>query len=88
MANRNRNGRYITKNLTKKSPETIPYSSLGFTLKSLAENKIVKILAAAIYSIFCIWFGYYLTTRKTVEASLTLKIIFMREKHQNIVFTQ
>lgn len=70
---RNKNGRYITKNLTIKAPETVPASSPRSIFISLFENTIVKILASAIFAIFLVWLGYYLTTRKTVEADLTLK---------------
>lgn len=70
---RNKNGRYITRNLTIKAPETVPASSPRSIFISLYENTIVNILASAIFAIFLVWLGYYLTTRKTVEADLTLK---------------
>lgn len=80
MANRNRKGRYITKNSPIKALGTSTSSSLWLILKSLAENKIVKILAKVAFAIFLVWLAYYFATRKTVEASLTLKnYIYERE---------
>ena len=84
---RNKNGRYITKNLTIKAPETVTESSPRSKFISLFENTIVKILASASFAIFLVWLGYYLSTRKTVEADLTLKDYrYERETPKNKVY--
>ena len=70
---RNKNGRYITKNLTIKAPETVTVSSPRAKLISLFENSIVKILASAIFAIFLVWLANYFSTQKTANAYLTLK---------------